>query len=364
MSNEQKFSPTNEVDWSDELNEDSQKKSVSDQDSSDDTENRAPNPKKRGLGRGLDALFGDDEAEPEAVSGMTDSAGDIDTVSGVQRRTLGVDQLEPNPDQPRRKFDDVSLNELADSISRHGVLQPLLVRPKFDGSDNYEIIAGERRWRACQRAKVHSVPVIIHDLGDEQTLELALIENLQREDLNAMDEALGYKRLMDEFEKTQEQLADALGKSRSHVANMIRMTNLPDGVQAMVRDGKISAGHARTLVKADNPEAVARTIAEKGLSVREAEKLALESGSATPQKKTSQKSGKTSSKDTSAGKVQKDSDTKALEEDVANILGLKVDIQMYENNGKLTITFDNVDQLDDLLHRLTHGTPKYGMRQD
>lgn len=323
------------------------------------------NPKKRGLGRGLDALFGDEEdapspADPESAAAPQGRPEDLtDALQGIQRTTLGIDQLSPNPDQPRKEFRQDSLDELADSISRHGVLQPLLVRPKFDGTDGYEIIAGERRWRACQIARVHTVPVVIHDLGDEQTLELALIENLQREDLNAIDEAHGYQRLIDEFDKTQKELAEELGKSRSHITNSLRLINLPESVQAMIRDGKLSAGHARTLVKADDPEETARQIIEGNLSVRQAEALATQTGASKKQQKpaTGRQSPKTGKK---GGKAKKDVDTLALEEDASNLLGMKVSIDMYDDHGRLTVTFKDLDQLDDLLHRLTHSPSKHG----
>lgn len=331
---------------------------------SSDNDDQELNPKKRGLGRGLDALFGDEEdtpppAGPESAAPAQGRPEDLtDALKGIQRTTLGIDQLTPNPDQPRKEFRHDRLEELADSIGRHGVLQPLLVRPKFDGTDGYEIIAGERRWRACQIAKVHTVPVVIHDLGDEQTLELALIENLQREDLNAIDEAHGYQRLIDEFDKTQKELAEELGKSRSHITNSLRLITLPESVQAMIRDGKLSAGHARTLVKADDPEETARQIIEGNLSVRQAEELATQTGASKKQQKP--KSGKTTSSSGKKAKAKKDVDTLALEEDTSNLLGMKVSIDMYDDHGKLTVTFEDLDQLDDLLHRLTHSASKHG----
>ena len=332
-------------------------------------------PKRRGLGRGLDALFGEDEdpdpsfeqpedpsSEDRPDSGKTAEDQDY---RGTERKILGIDQLEPNPDQPRRHFDESSLAELAASITRYGLLQPILVRPKSGGDDEYEIIAGERRWRACQLAKIHDVPVIIHDLGDEETFELALIENLQREDLNPIDEALGYQKLMEDFDKTQEGLSEIVGKSRSHIANILRLISLPESVQGMVRDGDLSAGHARTLVKADNPEEIAKKIIEGNLSVRQAETLALESGATTarsPKPGASEKPESPAPAPASPAhpKPKKDVDTLALEEEVSNMLGMKVDIQMAGKNGRLTVDFDDLDQLDDLLHRLTHSGQKQG----
>ena len=330
----------------------------------------APDPKKRGLGRGLDALFGDDTPQDSGAARQDGGQGDETDPAG-QRRVLDIAQMTPNPDQPRKDFRQESLRELADSIKQHGLLQPIMVRPQpqDDAGEEYEIIAGERRWRACQIAGIHSVPVIIHDLGDEQTLELALIENLQREDLNPIDEALGYQRLIDLYDKTQEELAADLGKSRGHIANMLRLVSLPDSVQAMVRDGKISAGHARTLTGAENPDMVARTIIDKGLSVREAEKLARESGATAPKRrragKLASESGRTASPAPSSepaehgGARPKDQDTLALEEEVSNTLGMKVDIQLFERKGRLSITFEDLDQLDQLLHRLTHGSRRH-----
>ncbi|MCB9990197.1 MAG: ParB/RepB/Spo0J family partition protein [Rhodospirillales bacterium] len=295
-----------------------------------------PDPKKRGLGRGLNALFEDEE-------GIYPQADPQGHTPGTARLMVGVDQLEPGTYQPRRKFSDESINELAESIAVHGVLQPLIVRqkPGFDGT--YEIIAGERRWRASQKAQLHEVPVIVKELDDGQALEIALIENLQREDLNPVEEALGYQQLIEEFGHTQEKAAAVLGKSRSHVANMIRLLSLPRKVMDMVRDGKLSAGHARTLVTAENPEELANIIVSQGLSVREAERLAAD------------KSGRTPGKRKSGSKAEKDVDTLALEDEITNALGMKVSIDVKgQGTGALKIRFETLDQLDDLLHRLSH----------
>ena len=392
MSDEEKYAVSDEIDWSEQDENKGGKHDTGEQEENPghektedtDTEKREDsagelNPKKRGLGRGLDALFGEEEEpehsfdEPDTPSSPTESetnkTAEDPEYRGTERKILGIDQLEPNPDQPRRKFDESSLAELAASISRYGLLQPILVRPKSGETgegDNYEIIAGERRWRACQLAKIHSVPVIIHDLGDEETLELALIENLQREDLNPIDEALGYQKLMDDFAKTQDALSEVVGKSRSHIANILRLISLPESVQAMVRDGELTAGHARTLVKAENPEEIAKKIVEGQLSVRQAEALALESGATTARsdkpKSPAPSSGQGGASQSASppSKPKKDVDTLALEEEVSNMLGMKVDIQMQGRNGRLGIEFDDLDQLDDLLHRLTHGGPKQG----
>ncbi len=291
--------------------------------------------KKRGLGRGLNALFEDEED----VYPQADKDGHT---PGAARVMAGIDQLEPGAYQPRRQFTAESIDELAESIAIHGVLQPLIVRakPGFDGM--YEIMAGERRWRAAQKAQLHEVPVIVKDIDDEKALEIGLIENLQREDLNPVEEAQGYKQLMEEFGHTQEKAAAVLGKSRSHVANMVRLLNLPIRVVDMMRDGKLSAGHARTLITADNPEALANLIVSKGLSVREAERMAAEKNGRAPATK-------------KKAKPQKDVDTLALEEEITNALGMDVSIDVKgEGKGTLKVSFATLDQLDEVLHRLSH----------
>ncbi len=307
---------------------------------SDDNENNDDedlNPKKRGLGRGLNALFEDDEG----VYPQPDEEGHT---PGAQRKIVGTEQLEPNPTQPRKTFDEDALEELAESIAQHGVLQPLIVRPRDGFPDTYQIVAGERRWRAAQKAQVHEIPVIVHDLDDETVLEIALVENLQREDLNAVEEAEGYRRLLNQFGHTQEETAEIVGKSRSHVANTLRLLSLPEKVQDMVRDGKLSAGHARALVTADNAEAIAKKVIAEGLNVRQTE--ALMGGD-------KEESAKPAAK--KKAKVKKDADTRALEEEVSNALGMKVSIDMSGmGSGSLSIAFDSLDQLDEILHRLSH----------
>lgn len=297
-----------------------------------------PDHRKRGLGRGLNALFEDEEG----VYPQADAHGHT---PGAQRTMLGLDQLEPGTYQPRRNFDRESLRELAESISTHGVLQPIVVRPKPGADGRYEIVAGERRWRASQIAQIHEVPVIVRELNDQQALEVGLIENLQRQDLNPVEEALGYRRLMDEFGHTQEKAASILGKSRSHVANTIRLLTLPTRVIDMLRDGRLSAGHARTLVSANNAEALAEMIVSQGLSVREAESLSADQASRPAGKK--------------SAKPIKDVDTLALEREVSNTLGMKVTIDVKKDAkggrpGVLKIDFKNLDQLDEILQRLSH----------
>ena len=301
--------------------------------------------KKRGLGRGLGALFEDEEGDYLQTVNAANATNSSDT-PGMARRMMGVDQLTPGGFQPRSHFDEGALKELADSIAAHGVLQPLIVRPLPDTTRFFEIIAGERRWRAAMQAQLHEVPVIVMDIDDQNTLEIALIENLQRADLNALEEAQGYARMMEEFGHTQEKLAAALGKSRSHIANMTRLLGLPDFVQDLLRDGKLTAGHARALITAENPEELARTIVEKGLSVRATENLTG--------------GGKNAKKAPKKGAPRlKDVDTLALEKEVSGMLGMNIDIDMKGDGkggrwGKLSIEFKSLDQLDEILHRLSH----------
>ena len=294
-------------------------------------------PNKRGLGRGLDALFEDEEA----TFAVKEDAPML--MPQGPRRTLGIGQLSPNPDQPRTYFDPKYINELAESIKVHGLIQPILVRPVPGSSDMFQIVAGERRWRASQKAQLHEVPVIIRELDDAQVLQIALIENLQRQDLNAIEEARGYQRLMDEFAFGPEDVGQAVSRSRSHVANMVRILGLPESVQNMVVEGSISAGHARALISAQNPTLLAQEVAAKGLSVRQTEKLAAETAGRKIQPR-----GKTSEP------TFKDPNTLALEKDLTNILGLKVTISMNgDADGRIAIDFKNLDQLDDVLLRLS-----------
>ena len=225
---------------------------------------------RKGLGRGLSALLADvatvDEApRPEAGAG---------TAAGVGRNVVPIDRIRANPDQPRRAFDEKELQDLAASIREKGVIQPLILRPHPVEAGQYEIVAGERRWRAAQMAAVHELPAVVRELSDTEVLELAIIENIQRADLNPLEEAHGYRQLMDRFGHTQERLAEALGKSRSHIANLLRLLTLPEPVLELVRAGKLTAGHARALVTASHPEALARKVVEGDLSVRQTEQLA------------------------------------------------------------------------------------------
>lgn len=282
-------------------------------------------PQKRRLGRGLAALIGDDTTE-EAV--MEDARS---------LRHMPIEFLHANPNNPRKHFADSDLEDLTRSIREKGLLQPLVVRQRANG--DYEIVAGERRWRAAQRAGVHEVPVLIRTLSDGEALEIALIENIQRADLNALEEARAYQQLMDQFSYTQQQLADSVGKSRSHVANTIRLLSLPESVRRHIEDGALTAGHARTLVATDSPQELAEKIIQLGMTVREAEGLTRSEAEAR---------GKPS-----APKTQKDTDTLALEKQLGELLGLKVEIiNKGRAGGTLTVRYKTLEQLDDVCNRL------------
>jgi ParB family chromosome partitioning protein len=281
----------------------------------------------RGLGRGLSALIGD-EADAAPAKGE----------AGIRpQRTLPVAWLHPNPFQPRKSFGAEELDDLAKSIREKGVLQPILVRPTARGPEIFEIVAGERRWRAAQLAKLHDVPVVVRELSDAESLELAIIENVQRADLNAMEEAGAYQQLIDNFEYTQETLSQELGKSRSYVANTVRLLKLPDKVQGFIRDGKLSAGHARTLVGDPNAEARALAIIEQSLTVRQAERRS--------KKKKARSTPATSN-----------ADIRALESSLSEALGLKVQVaHKGSTGGELRIAYRTLEQLDDVIQRLSGG---------
>lgn len=285
------------------------------------------NEKQARLGRGLAALIGD-MAPVEAVA-----APDSD---GIHR--VAVDAIIPNRANPRRDFDDSLLDELAASIKEKGVMQPLLVRSGDAGSGGYELIAGERRWRAAQRAGLHEVPVLIREVDDREALELAIIENVQRADLNPLEEALGYEQLMEQFDYTQNDLGQVIGKSRSHVANTMRLLKLPDEIRDMLARGVLTAGHARTLITAEDPMALARRIVAEGLSVRQAEELMQG------------RSAKTSGHKRVV--PDKDASTLDLEKRLADTLGLGVAISHGERGGKMEIRYSTLEQLDDLCRRL------------
>ncbi|HHG91005.1 MAG TPA: ParB/RepB/Spo0J family partition protein [Devosia sp.] len=287
------------------------------------------NQKPTRLGRGLAALIGD-------VAPI--DAPRVVEANGLKR--LPVEFIVANRNNPRRDFDAEQLEELASSIREKGVMQPLLVRPGGENPDIYEIIAGERRWRAAQAAGLHEVPVIIREVDDKEALELAIIENVQRTDLNPVDEALGYGELMDQFEYTQSDLAQVIGKSRSHVANTLRLLRLPDDVLAMLSKGQLTAGHARTLITAKNPSALAERIVKGGLSVRQAEALSQKrfDGSDDGEKR-EQKSAKSA-------------DILSLERELSDSLGLGVKLQSKGEAGKLEIRYKSLEQLDEICRRL------------
>lgn len=287
-------------------------------------------PERRGLGRGLSALMADVQmaaATPEATA--------------VRRDLLvPIEKILPNPDQPRRLFAPEALEELRASIAEKGVIQPLIVRPHPTRVDHYEIVAGERRWRASQLAQIHELPVIIREFSDNEVLEVAIIENIQRADLNALEEAMGYRQLMERFGHTQEKLAEALSKSRSHIANLLRLLTLPEEVQDYLREGQLTAGHARALVTAQDPARLAKEVIAKGLSVRESERLA---------KSNSPRSAKPSP---AAG--AKDADTRALEADLSATLGMRVSIDhLSHDEGRISVTYRSLDDLDRLCQALS-----------
>ena len=286
--------------------------------------------KRTNLGRGLSALLGD-EATDHAEAGPSSDT-----------KTVPIEFLHPGRYQPRHEVDDAQLKDLGDSIREKGILQPILVRRHPDEANVFEIIAGERRWRAAQLVQLHEVPIIVHDFSDREALEVALVENLQRQDLSPLEEAEGYNRLMEEFAHTQVDLAKALGKSRSHVANTMRLLGLPDAVKAMLDDRSLSAGHARALLNTKNAVTLARRVVRRGLSVRQTEKMV-------------QDQGKRPKPQTTGG--GKDTDTLALERDLSNLLGLKVEIKFQGAGGTLVFHYATLEQLDDILHRLSHGPP-------
>jgi ParB family chromosome partitioning protein len=289
-------------------------------------------PKSRGLGRGLSAL-------------MSDVTGDAPATA--PRRPdlhIPVESLRPNPNQPRRTFGEAEMSELAASIREKGVIQPLIVRPDPTAQGRYEIVAGERRWRAAQRAQLHDVPVIVRTYTDTEVLEVAIIENIQRADLNPIDEASAYRQLMERFGHTQDQLATALGKSRSHVANQMRLLSLPDEVQRYVTEGHLTAGHARALIGHPRCAELARRAITDKLSVREVERLTRQPATATRQPK-------------HPGAPTKDADTIQIERELSAALGMGVTIDHTpgEEGGKLTLRYRTLAQLDDLLRALSGG---------
>ncbi len=295
--------------------------------------------KPQPLGRGLSALFGDTDASYAPAP----QAATIATANNEARsfRRMPVSWLEPGAFQPRRHFDEEALKGLADSIRERGVLEPLLVRP-IKGRDACEIVAGERRWRAAQMAGVHDVPVIVRDMTDREALEFGLIENVQRQDLSPLEEAEGYKRLLEEFSHTQENLAKIIGKSRPHITNMLRILTLPDAVKRMIEKGELTIGHARAIITCHEPLAMAVLIAQKGLNVRQAEALA----------KRYSKRAETRAPASGEKPASANADTLALEKSLEHMLGLKVRLQTQGKAGSLTVFYKDLDQLDEIIRKL------------
>lgn len=288
---------------------------------------------RRRLGRGLAALIGDVGEEPSAERPRNG-------------RRLPTGSLRPNPHNPRRTFSDTELDELAASLRERGIIQPIVVRQTRGASGDYEIIAGERRWRAAQRAGLHEVPVVLIDATDAEALQLAIIENVQRADLNALEEAQGYRALIDEFNNSQEDIAKIVGKSRSYVANTLRLLKLSDKVKAYIHEGKLSAGHARMLIGEPNADALAEEIIARELNVRQVEAMARERA---------QKNGSKQGKGRARRMVAKDADVLAFEKRVSDATGLVVSIDHRKDHGTLTIRYNDLEQLDDLVQRLAHG---------
>jgi len=291
---------------------------------------------RKGLGRGLSALLGD-AGEGEVMLDDRPAEPDRDTPTSAP-----IEMLHPNPNQPRRDFSGPELEELAASIRKRGVIQPVIVRPDPIRPGDYQIVAGERRWRAAQRAQLHNVPVVVRDLDDRTVLEVALIENIQRADLNPVEEATGYKALIDAHSYTQENLAEIVGKSRSHLANTLRLLGLPDPVLAMLREGKLTAGHARALIGAPDPAALARTAVARQLTVRQLEALAQ------------RRPGADSRRRRKRPMPEKDADTRLLEGDLSAAIGLRVSIDhsVSDGSGELRIRYRSLDDLDRVCRKL------------
>ena len=312
-------------------------------------------PERRGLGRGLSALLGEiggeigDATLPGATlpgatfPGAGAPAPEARIAPDRPPVTAPIERLRSNPDQPRRDFPEAELDELAASIRQRGIIQPVVVRPDPSRPGDYQIVAGERRWRAAQRAQLHEIPIVVRELDDRTVLEVAIIENVQRSDLNPIEEAAGYTQLIDRFAYTQEEMSEVVGKSRSHVANTVRLLGLPEQVQQMLRGGKLSAGHARALINAADPVALAEQVVLKGLTVRQTEALARRV--AAPRRRTRG----------SGGVRQKDADTRALEGDLSAAIGMAVSVEHHptDGGGDLRIRYRSLDELDRLCRKLT-----------
>ena len=295
--------------------------------------------KNRRLGRGLSALLGESEGESfDAAPAAADAPQARDGV-----RMVPIELIRPNPDQPRKVMVESELEALASSIAEKGIVQPILVRPAKGSEGGYEIVAGERRWRAAQRARLHQVPALVRDLSDQETLEIGIVENVQRADLNPVEEAQAYRQLIDRYGHTQEDVARAVSKSRSHVANMVRLLSLPANVLTFLAEGQISTGHARAIAAAPNAAELAQLIVDRGLTVRDAERMARAAlERPAPAKK---------ARSAAAG-PDKDADTRSLEADISARLGLDVDIRHGESGGEVRVRYTTLEQLDDVCRRL------------
>jgi ParB family transcriptional regulator, chromosome partitioning protein len=290
---------------------------------------------RRGLGRGLSALL--DEAEAASTPEGRRAVGALD---------IPIELIRRNPAQPRRRFDPEGLGELAASMEKRGVIQPILVRPLAATDGEYEIVAGERRWRAAQQAGLRAIPALVRDLDDLEAMEVAIIENIQRTDLNALEEARGYAAMSERFGRGAEAIGGMVGKSRSHVANTLRLMRLPAAVQEHLEAGRLTAGHARALLDLDQAEDLAARVVKGGLNVRQTEALARQARARPPR---ARRAG--------SDRPPKDADTRALEDDLAEVLGLRVEIHDVEGAGEVRIRYSTLEQLDDLCRRLTRGAP-------
>jgi len=299
---------------------------------------------QRGLGKGLSALISENAPAASSAPAKTKNSKP-DNSPGFY--TLTVGQLHAGKYQPRTQFSDTALAELAESIRKNGIMQPIIVRPSQKHKDKYEIVAGERRWRAAQLASLNEVPVIIREIPDKQALELALVENIQRQDLSPIEEANGYQRLIEDFEYTQEELASTIGKSRSHITNLLRLLSLPDEIREMLEKNELTMGHARALIGVPNAVQLARDIVRKGLNVRQVEQVSRDVQGL--EKRTVSRAG---SKSAYKAPINKDPDILALEETLSENLGLKVAINDRGQNGDIVISYDSLSQLDDILRRL------------
>jgi ParB family chromosome partitioning protein len=318
---------------------------------------------QRGLGKGLSALISENysqtatpakagaaPATPAAAPVVKDSA---EMASGVY--TLSVTKLHPGKYQPRTQFTDTAIQELSESIRKNGIMQPIIVRVSGKMEGKYEIVAGERRWRAAQMANLDQVPVIIRDIPDKQALELALVENIQRQDLTPIEEAMGYQRLIEEFDYTQEELSTVIGKSRSHVANLLRMLSLPDEIRDMLEKNDLTMGHARALIGVPGAVEIARDIVKRGLNVRQAEQMSRDTQGNEKRSVTRGTKGSGTGQGGGFNAGRKDPDIVALEETLSENLGLRVSITDRGQSGEITLAYESLSQLDNILRRLGEG---------